>query len=75
MAAHRADLRIGYGVDRCALRVARAHHENLQMKRIVPKRKNGLFNPDAPFWKGERAEHIVQKRVAGYKKKKRKPKK
>lgn len=40
------------------------------MKRIHPRRKNGLFNKDAPFWRGERAEHIVKKRVAGYVKKK-----
>ena len=39
-------------------------------KRVHPKRKNGLYNPDAPYWKGERAEHIVAKRVEGYKKKK-----
>lgn len=44
-------------------------------KRVHPKRKNGLFNPDAPFWKGERAEHIVKKRVKSYVKKKRTPKK
>ena len=41
------------------------------MKRIHPRRKNGLFNKSAPFWKGERAEDIVAKRVAGYTKKKR----
>lgn len=41
------------------------------MKRTHPKRKNGLFNPDAPFWKGERAEDIVAARVARYKKKKK----
>lgn len=39
-------------------------------KRVHPKRKNGLFNPDAPYWKGERAEDIVVKRVEEYKKKK-----
>lgn len=44
-------------------------------KRIHPKRKNGLFNADAPFWKGERAEDIVRRRVAGYKKKKTRAKK
>lgn len=43
-------------------------------KRIHPKRKNGLFNKDAPFWRGERAEDIVNARVEGYKKK-RKPRK
>jgi hypothetical protein len=43
-------------------------------KRIHPRRKNGLFNKDAPFWKGERAEDIVKKRIAGYKKKPRKKK-
>lgn len=45
------------------------------MKRVHPRRKNGLFNKDAPFWKGERAEHIVDARVAGYKKKKPRKKK
>lgn len=46
------------------------------MKRVHAKRKNGLFNKDAPFWRGERAEEIVRKRVEGYKKKvKRKKKK
>lgn len=39
-------------------------------KRLVPKRENGLFNPRAAFWKGERAEQIVKTRVAGYTKKK-----
>lgn len=39
------------------------------MKRVHPKRKNGLFNPEAPYWKGERAETIVKERVAGYRKK------
>lgn len=38
-------------------------------KLIHPRRKNGLFNEDAPFWKGERAEHIVRARVEGYKRK------
>ena len=45
------------------------------MKRVHPKRKNGLFNKDAPFWRGERAEQIVEKRIQGYKNKKRKPRK
>ena len=40
------------------------------MKRVHPKRKDGIINTDAPYWKGERAEQIVKKRVAGYKKKK-----
>lgn len=44
----------------------------MKKKRIHPKRKNGLYNKNAPFWKGERAEHIVKARVEGYKKKKRK---
>lgn len=44
-------------------------------KRIHPRRKNGLFNRDAPFWRGERAEDIVQRRVEGYKSKKRPRKK
>lgn len=39
-------------------------------KRIHPRRRNGLFNPKAPFWRGERAEDIVKARVEGYKKKK-----
>jgi len=39
-------------------------------KRVHPQRKNGLFNAKAPFWRGERAEDIVNARVAGYKKKK-----
>jgi hypothetical protein len=39
----------------------------VKKRRIHPKRKNGLFNKDAPFWKGERAEQIVKKRVEGYK--------
>lgn len=39
-------------------------------KRVHPHRKNGLFNKNAPFWKGERAEKIVQERVKSYKKKK-----
>lgn len=38
-------------------------------KRIHPRRKDGLINKKAPFWKGERAEDIVAKRVNGYKKK------
>ena len=41
-------------------------------KRIHPRRKDGIINKDAPYWKGERAEDIVKKRVAGYKKKPRK---
>lgn len=44
-------------------------------KRIHPERKNGLFNREAPFWKGERAEDIVRERVEGYKKKKTRTKK
>jgi len=44
-------------------------------KRIHPQRKNGLFNKNAPFWRGERAEHIVKARVAGYRKKKSRPRK
>lgn len=44
-------------------------------KRIHRKRKNGLFNKKAPFWRGERAEDIVNARVKGYAKKRtRKPK-
>lgn len=43
-------------------------------KRVHPKRKNGLFNKNAPFWRGERAEDIVKARVEGYKQK-RKPRK
>ena len=45
------------------------------MKRIHPKRKNGLFNPDAAFWRGERCEEIVRRRVKGYKRKKTRKKK
>jgi hypothetical protein len=41
-------------------------------KLVSPPRKNGLFNKDAPFWRGERAEHIVKARVEGYKRKPRK---
>lgn len=44
-------------------------------KRIHKKRRNGLFNKDAPFWRGERAEDIVKKRVEGYKRKPRKKRK
>jgi hypothetical protein len=44
-------------------------------KRIHRRRENGLFNKDAPFWRGERAEDIVKARVAGYKKKKERKKK
>lgn len=44
------------------------------MTRIWLTRKAGLFNKKAPYWKGERAEDIVKKRVAGYKKKKRRKK-
>jgi len=44
-------------------------------KRIHPARKNGLFNKDAPYWKGERAEDIVRARVRSYKKKKTRMKK
>jgi hypothetical protein len=43
-------------------------------KRIWPKRKAGIINKDAAYWRGERAEHIVKKRVAGYKKSKRRKK-
>lgn len=49
--------------------------QRLSMKRIHPKRRNGLFNKDAPFWRGERAEHIVRERVKGYQKKKPRKKK
>jgi hypothetical protein len=42
-------------------------------RRVHKKRKAGI-NFDAPYWHGERAEDIVAKRVASYKKKKvRKP--
>lgn len=44
-------------------------------KRIHPRRRNGLFNKDASFWRGERAEQIVKIRVEGYKKKKPRKKK
>lgn len=47
----------------------------MKKQRIHPKRKNGLFNEDAPFWRGERAEDIVRRRVATYKKKKTRAKK
>jgi len=40
-------------------------------KRVHRRRKNGLYNKNAPFWKGERAENIVEKRIAGYQKKKK----
>ena len=40
--------------------------------RIHPERKNGLFNPKASYWKGERAETIVKARVATYTKAARK---
>jgi hypothetical protein len=44
-------------------------------KRVHPKRQNGWYNKDAPYWKGERAEDIVRERVRGYKKKKTRAKK
>lgn len=44
-------------------------------KRVHPRRKNGLYNKKAPFWKGERAEDIVNTRVQSYKKKKPRKKK
>ncbi len=52
-----------------------AAEARVKKRRVHPKRENGLFNPDAPFWKGERAEHIVKRRVEGYKKKKARKKK
>lgn len=47
----------------------------MKKRRVYPHRRNGLFDKDAPFWRGERAEHIVQKRVEGYLKKKVRKKK
>lgn len=44
-------------------------------KRIHPKRANGLFNPEARYWKGERAEHIVAERIKEYAQKKPRKKK
>jgi len=38
-------------------------------KRIHSRHKNGWFNKDAPFWRGERAEQIVKERVLTYTKK------
>lgn len=35
-------------------------------RRVTPKRKSGLFNKRAPFWRGERAEDIVRRRVEVY---------
>jgi len=44
-------------------------------KRVHPHRKNGLYNMKASYWKGERAEDIVNARVESYKKKKPRKKK
>lgn len=44
-------------------------------KRVWPLRRNGLFDKNAPFWRGERAEQIVKKRIEGYLKKKVRQKK
>lgn len=46
----------------------------MKKKRIHPRRKNGLFNKKAPYWKGERAEDIVNARIDGYKRKTRRKK-
>jgi hypothetical protein len=43
----------------------------MKTRRVHRRRKRGLFNPDAPFWRGERAEDIVKARVAGYKTKRK----
>ena len=47
----------------------------MKKRRVHPKRKNGLFNKEAPFWRGERAEEIVKRRVESYKRKKTRKKK
>ena len=52
-----------------------AEADCIMKKRVYPRRRNGLFDKDAPFWRGERAEQIVQKRVQGYLKKKTRKKK
>jgi hypothetical protein len=33
-------------------------------RRILARRKPGIYNPNAPFWKGIRCEQVVAARVA-----------
>jgi uncharacterized membrane protein YqiK len=35
-------------------------------RRLVPKRRAGIVNEDAPFWRGETAEQILEQRFNGY---------
>lgn len=44
-------------------------------KRVHPKRRNGLFNPEAPFWRGDRADGIMKARLKQYKRKRKRSRK